>query len=387
MPVWPDAWPNGVVVADIDGDGRDDAIVETTRTDQDDNPDADFRLFIFHQLPDGNLDRPFVIAYTSTKDEGDIATYGIRKGTAIAATDLNGDGIADIVLGRRLGLSILYGRRDRAYEVQHVANATGAPQGDDIVFMDADDDGYLDIVAHNDAWGPENDFVLRVGITVYFGAADHAYTRQKFTASESGYGLRTGDFNNDGITDLAMFAGWNVGTGIQIRFGDGTGGFPGSLFVPQAAGLLDMNTFAVGDFTGSDGLDDLVMAGNDANFSGGKFFLFEQTGNGFLSTPGEVPSAAPKDTADVPDKSITADVNGDGRDDLLVVRSGGMIGYFEQRDGRLVQELALEGPYATWSGHSAISVGDLDGDGCKDVATANYNYGLVVWKGVGCRGH
>ena len=103
-----------------------------------------------------------------------------------------------------------------------------------------------------------------------------------------------------------------------------------------------------------------------------------------MATPELLPSTEPNDTSNIPDTAIAADLNGDGKEDLVSLRSGGPVGYFEQRNAELSQEKLYAGPYATWGGMTPVAVGDLSGDGCKDVATANNNYGLVVWYGYGC---
>lgn len=97
---------------------------------------------------------------------------GARKRTAIAATDLNADGIADIVVGRRTGLSILYGRRDRAYTVKRIDNAAGVISGDSLAFIDAGRDGYIDIASHNQT-GEQTQW----GLTLYFGDQTGNFSR------------------------------------------------------------------------------------------------------------------------------------------------------------------------------------------------------------------
>ena len=385
MPAWPDAWPDNLTIADMDGDGRDDVIVTTTMADQGSNPNTDYRLYIFHQTAGGTLASPVALPYSTLDEQVDSLGFTHRR-TAIAAADVNGDGILDVVAGRNLGITIVYGRRDRAYEVKRIDNKNGSKSGDAVVFLDADRDGRLDIVTQDQTgmlpppWGQ----------TVYFGDQAGTYARQSFMPTNGAFALQTGDMNGDGVRDLVVsiskerVAG-EESQGVEIRFGNGTSQFPTTLFVPRPEGihLGYFETASVGDFNG-DGLDDLVMAGMDPNFDGGDAFMFAQGPVGVFQAAIKLPSTKPNDSASFADKSIAADLDGDGKVDLLVIRGGGLLGYFPQRNGKLDTEQAYAGPYATRFGRKAIGVGDLNGDGCKDVAVANYNVGLVVWYGKGC---
>lgn len=380
MPVWPDAWPDVVAVADIDGDGLKDAIVATTMTNQDSHPQTDWKLYIFHQLTNGTLSSPVVVPYSSLAEET-FRSGGTRRRTTIASTDLNGDGIADLVVGQRTGLSIVYGRRDRSYIATHVSNAAGVISGDAFTFLDADGDGQVDIASHN-----ETSEQGKWGLTVFFGDPAGTYARQRFlpTSNDGDVELAKGDLNSDGHTDLAVSSGQGLSQRVEILLGDGAGDFSNKLVISKPPGLMRLSTIAVADFSGEDGADDLVMAGNDQEFSGGAYFLFKQVNGVLISSPIQLPSTSPKDTANTPDTMIAADLNGDRKADLITLRSGGQLGYLEQRNGELIKEQIFDGPYATWGGQIPIAVGDLTGDGCADVATANYNYGLVIWQGYGC---
>jgi hypothetical protein len=41
-------------------------------------------------------------------------------------------------------------------------------------------------------------------------------------------------------------------------------------------------------------------------------------------------------------------------------------------------------PYASHYQHRALAAGDIDSDGCTDLAVADYNYGLTLLYGRGC---
>jgi hypothetical protein len=55
-----------------------------------------------------------------------------------------------------------------------------------------------------------------------------------------------------------------------------------------------------------------------------------------------------------------------------------------QRGGSLEKERLFEIPYASSYENDGLAVGDLDSNGCKDLAIVDYNHGLVVLYGRNC---
>jgi hypothetical protein len=60
------------------------------------------------------------------------------------------------------------------------------------------------------------------------------------------------------------------------------------------------------------------------------------------------------------------------------------VGILYQGSEGLAPEEVYFGMYATWFNTQALAVGDINNDGCEDVAIANPNYGLVTSLGSGC---
>ncbi|MFN0138364.1 MAG: LamG-like jellyroll fold domain-containing protein [Phycisphaerae bacterium] len=121
----------------------------------------------------------------------------------------------------------------------------------------------------------------------------------------SGYELASGDFNSDGIVDLATTT---VNTNVEIRFGNGDGTFR---FGEHAAALGDCHFLRARDFN-RDGYPDLVVT----HYNQGRISLSLGNGDGTFQPPayftvGNRPS------------SVTADyLNGDGLLDLVVTHTG-----------------------------------------------------------------
>ncbi|HEU4992581.1 MAG TPA: VCBS repeat-containing protein [Luteimonas sp.] len=376
-----DSWVDAVAIGDFNGDGRKDVVMATTTYQSGLNPDADWRLYLYLQAADGTLATPRVLAYSTADEEGaNDPMVGLRTHTAMTAADLDGDGVDDIIVGRRPGLSLVYGSRTSSFSVRKVANTTGATSGDAFTVFDLDRDGHQDIVAMNDTGGDE-----RWGLTVYFGDATKTFSRQRYmsTLSDGEIELKQGDLNGDGLTDVAFSWLQGLSNGVEVFLNDGHGWFLPGVDYPRAPNFISTYTVSVGDFTG-DGRDDMVVGGSSYDFDAHGLYLYRQQGDGTLAPPEQLLSADIQDDADIPDSSIAFDLNGDERDDLILLRSGGSIGYFAGDNGWLTREANFPGPYMTWGGKTPIAAGDVDGDHCADVAVANYNYGLVVWPGVDC---
>jgi hypothetical protein len=335
-----------VAIGDATGDGRDDLVALVGD-----------RIHVYAQRAEGGF--------------GDPAIYDYKgSGWADAASDLqvgdvDGDGVGDIVVGGSgtLDLAILRSNRDdpaaRRLEVYADAAWTDARR---LALVDVNDDGRIDIVQ---ALGNGASGALRVwsmrdprGRRVF---ARPASLPTAFAVAD----VHAGDIDGDHLLDLVASS---LGTNqVGIRHGMGRGRFTAETV--RSTGVVP-NWFAVGDLTG-DGLADLVSSqGLNAPTS--------------LEVQAQLPSgqfegSAQLGTADRPQAMRIGDIDGDGDDDLLVLHAGDGVGLY-LRDAGMLQPEVLSGFY----GGVDLAVGDLDSDGCKDVAYAVANGGLTWQYGVGC---
>jgi hypothetical protein len=189
-----------------------------------------------------------------------------------------------------------------------------------------------------------------------------------------------GDFNGDGIPDLAIL--WNqsgdvagaVGNAVTIFLGKGDGTFTtGPTTQAQIAGQTFTYMIA-GDFNG-DGKMDLVLL----NFSFGTNISIVTTflGNGdgtFTVSPTSTVFNQDSDGGDyIPGTMIAADFNGDGKLDLAVVGDyiswGGITILLGNGDGTF----AAAGPNLDLNADfGLIATGDFNGDGIPDLIATNY---------------
>jgi hypothetical protein len=177
----------------------------------------------------------------------------------------------------------------------------------------------------------------------------------------------TGDFNGDGKDDIVTFT---QGASADVFVGLSTGtGFLGGVKW-QDFFSLDGEVPAVGDVNG-DGMDDIVSFTRNHL---GDVYVALSTGSGFLG------GAKWQDFFGLAGESPgVADVNGDGRDDIVTFSQGGTADVFV---GLSTGSGFLGG--AKWHdafgiGLEAPRLGDFNGDGAADIATFTNDNAAGVW--------
>jgi len=179
-------------------------------------------------------------------------------------------------------------------------------------------------------------------------------------------GIVAGDFNRDGILDLAMTVCGDancIGTGsVQVLLGKGDGTFSlGGVFVAGPKGTT-ADTMAGGDFNG-DGVPDLVVVNNALNVFGNVSVLIADGKAGFL------PPVQYSVDGSTPVWVAVGDFNGDHKLDLAVsVTTTAVVSILlGNGDGTFQPPVS----YPAESGLQGITAGDVNGDGKVDIVTAN----------------
>lgn len=227
-----DRFGSSLAAGDFNGDGIDDLAVTVPGEDyQDSGPDAGV-IFVFSGSSDG-LGEPYFIDQKplGTNETGDLF------GTALASGDFNGDGIDDLAIS---AMEAAY--EDFGANVGWIYVANGSSEGlGDSYFIDQNPAG-----------------------------ANEAEDR--FGAS-----LAVGDFNHDGIDDLAVgapgedFQDSGPDAGVVFIFSGGITGLGQPYIVSQdplganESGDLFGSDLTAGDFNG-DGIDDLAIGAMEAAY-------------------------------------------------------------------------------------------------------------------------
>ena len=322
---------------------------------------------------DFNGDHKLDIAFgTSSLNGGSLFLYtGNGKGTftagttisvpgpagGLAAADVNGDGNIDLlsaisgITTAAGSVDVLIGNGDGTFQ-SPVAYPT--PRSYSTLFLtDLNHDGQIDVIVGS---GGSGQYGGAVSVLVGNGNG----TFQPAINSEFGtsvLALVAGDYNGDGLTDIAFTQGGSIGGSTQVAFGLGEGHFEQDEV--YAAKSNPAQAFA-GNFLGT-GAADILSVGN------GSFELFPADGHGAFGQ-----GAAIRVGYFYPTIGVQGDFNGDGLPDILLAGANSFFGgppsgfqvFFGQKGSTL-----LAGPnYDNLRiDVSSVAAGDLNGDGVTDL--------------------
>jgi FG-GAP-like repeat len=327
----------------------------------------------FTSMRRGSVDPLFLSALT-------LNSGGIDA-TSIAVGDLNGGGIPDLVVANECGsgtcttgvIEVFHGKGDGTFG-SPVSFGSGGLRPSSVVIADVNGDGKPDLVVTNECadsscTGGAVSVLLGNGNGTFNAAV--SYNSGGLSASS----VAIGDLNGDGKPDLAVANDCNfpydcTSGSVGILFGNGNGTF--SLNAVYSSGGQDASSIALGDLNG-DGKLDLVVATacNSENCTIGTVSVLLNDGNGAFQ-----PAVSYNTGQQEADSVAVADVNGDGRLDLIVGNEcgnqncvTGTVSVLLGMGNGTFQAAVSYGSGGT--GIVAVTVADLDADGSPDVVVVN----------------
>ncbi|KPF90557.1 hypothetical protein IP81_15085 [Novosphingobium sp. AAP83] len=292
------------------------------------------------------------------------------------AADVNGDGLADIVGFGQAGTLVALGQAGGTFATPVTAVANfGVNQGwsSDNIFhremADVNNDGRADIVG----FGFAGVLVSLAQANGTFGAAtlgSSNFNPANGWSTQDGAARTLADVNGDGFADIVGFGA----PGTFVALGTGTGSFGTATFALANFGISQgwssNNVFhrEVGDVNG-DGRADIVGFG-----AAGTLVALGQANGTFAAATlalGNFGTNQGWSTQDVFTRDV-ADVDGDGRDDIVGFGVAGTFVAYGQTNGTFSAasfELANFGRDQGWSSDNIFhrELADVNGDGLADI--------------------
>lgn len=341
-----DSTPQAVAIGDVNGDGLNDVAVVTSLYNN--HTARDGKVQVFLQNVAGGLDPPIIYATSGTF---------ANSPQTVAIGDVNHDGRNDVVAGNsgkdiEVFLQNAAGRLDPG--VTHPTS-----DSDKVRIADLNNDGFQDVVGI----GPGNN-----SVSIWFQNGNGILKAPvSYYVTHTGWDdLEVGDVNNDGLKDIVVMSGKSP-SGVSVLTQSPDGAFNPAVGYPA----ISPWGIAVGDLNG-DNKKDLVVTTVGEQY-GSQISMFLQNAQGTFSLPNLYDSYNASSAIEI------ADINYDGRNDIIVLHNGySTIGVYQQSaDGTFQSEERYRAPSQNFN-PQALAAGDINGDGLTDIAVGDSNGMLTI---------
>ncbi|MES2701542.1 MAG: FG-GAP-like repeat-containing protein [Bacteroidota bacterium] len=353
--------PYSVAIGDIDGDGKPDMAV-------------------------ANNGANTVSVYRNTSSSGSITsasfaaqvTFATGSGPrSVAIGDIDGDGKPDLAVANQGSSTVsVYRNTSSSGSITsgsfaaQITFTTGANPYS-VAIGDIDGDGKPDLAVANGNSSGTVSVLRNTGSSGSISTGSFA-TRVAFVTGSQPSSVAIGDIDGDGKPDLAV-ANYGSNTVSVFRNSSSIGNITSGSFATQVtfATGTQPNSVAIADIDG-DGKTDMVVA----NLNSATVSVLRNTSSSGSITSGSFATQVTYATGSNPYNVAIGDIDGDGKPDLAVANAGSntvSVLRNTSSSGSITSgSFAAQVTFATGTQPLSVAVGDIDGDGKPDLATANY---------------
>ncbi|MGA8741409.1 MAG: VCBS repeat-containing protein [Terracidiphilus sp.] len=358
-----------IAVADMNGDGRPDLVVATSCNSE--NCTSGTVGVLLNQ---GNGAFQAAVGY-STGEQG-------VEADSVAVADVNSDGKPDLVVGNECDnqncttgtVSVLLGNGNGTFQ-KAVSYGSGGTGNVHVTAADLNGDGKPDLEVVNECDADSD--CLNGTVGVLFGNGDGTFRAvvSYGSAAEYATSIAVADVNGDGRPDLLVTSscydnGCAKGA-VSVLLGEDDGTFKAAPNYGSGGG--DANSIAAADLRRVGKLDLVVVSAciSEPNCPGGVVGVLLDDGNGGFRKAMTYGSGGLD-----PYSVAVADVNGDGRPDLVVANvysdssaAVGSIGVLlGNGDGTFRPAMSFN---SGAENADSVRIADVNGDGIPDLVVAN----------------
>lgn len=353
-----------LAIADLDGDGKSDIVAS-------------------------NLNSNSISIYRNTSTLGSIASNSFAAKVDfttdagpwyLTINDLNGDGKPDIIVAnintstisifKNTSVSGVIDANSFASKVDFSVGS--APSS--IAVGDLDGDGKPDLAVVNNISNSNTVSILRNLSTGNIDAGSFS-SRVTFSTGTLPSAVALLDVDGDGKLDFAVTNQNSNSVSIYRNIAI-SGSITTNSFEPKVDFATGSNPryLAVGDLDG-DGKQDLVVP----NMNSKTVSVFRNTASSGVINTNSFATKADFITSSSPYLVAIGDLNGDGKADLALSHTGSnVVSVFRNtNNGNTEISFNTKVDFTSNSGTRSVAIGDLDGDGKPDLATANSNSSFI----------